>query len=55
MGFNETLPAGRLPETDVEGMRQFLSMLFTPKPHNNFFAQVSAKAASRCVCGIHRC
>lgn len=42
MGFNATLPdAGLLPETDVEGMKLFLSNIVTPKVKDSFFIQVS--------------
>lgn len=39
--WNATLPDGLLPETDVQGMTQFLSTLITPKLHDSFFPQVS--------------
>lgn len=45
MGFNTTLPTGLLPETDVEGMREFLSMLITPKVPKSMFTQVSLTAS----------
>lgn len=41
MWFNPTLPEGLLPETDVEGMRQFLSRLFRPRLRKSLFIQVS--------------
>lgn len=45
MGFNPELPAGLLPETDVEGMKQFLAGLIVPKLHNYVYIQVSSSEA----------
>lgn len=44
MSFNSTLPDGLLPETDVEGMKQFLSSLVTPKVHRSMFIQMSIES-----------
>lgn len=41
MGFNSTLPAGLLPAADVAGMREFLSLVITPRVPKAMDAQVS--------------